>query len=197
MKRRVKGERDVNPVGNSSGALTPAPDQSGIISGGAKVLGVDPGSLACGYGLITGSGNQPRYITSGVISPPASHPLHLRLRTIYDSLLEIIQTYSPDIIVVEKIFFAKGAKAALSLGHARGVILLAAAAREINLHECTALEVKKAVVGYGRAEKSQVQDMIKMILDIKGTLYPDSADALALAVCYLNTIKFREAVNKG
>jgi crossover junction endodeoxyribonuclease RuvC len=159
-----------------------------------KVLGIDPGSLICGYGLISNDKKDGRYITSGRISPPSTKPLHYRLRSIYESLTEIIRTYQPSDIVVERIFFAKGAKAALHLGHARGVVLLAAAAEDINLHEFSALEVKKAVVGYGRAEKSQVQEMVKIILHIRGALYPDSADALALALCYMNTLKFTDAV---
>jgi crossover junction endodeoxyribonuclease RuvC len=99
--------------------------------------------------------------------------------------------------VVEKIFFAKGAKAALSLGHARGIALLAAASENINLHECSALEVKKSVVGYGRAEKQQVLEMVKLILNVREPLYPDSADALALALCYTNTIKFNVAIQRS
>ena len=159
-----------------------------------KILGVDPGSIICGYGLVTSSGRDTRYVASGRISAPASRPLHYRLRSIYESLLEIIRDHRPDDIVVEKIFFAKGAKAALSLGHARGIVLLAAATENIPLHEFSALEVKKAVVGYGRAEKRQVQEMVKLILNIRGTLHADSADALALALCHMNTLKFREAV---
>lgn len=108
--------------------------------------------------------------------------------------MEIIKTFHPDTVSVEKIFFAKGVKAALSLGHARGIILLAAASEEVELHEYSALEVKKAVVGYGRAEKRQVQEMVKAILNIKGELYPDSADALALALCHMNTIKFSDMI---
>jgi len=159
-----------------------------------KILGVDPGSIICGYGLVTSNGRDMRYVASGRISAPASRPLHYRLRSIYESLLEIIRDHRPDDIVVEKIFFAKGAKAALSLGHARGIVLLAAATENIPLHEFSALEVKKAVVGYGRAEKRQVQEMVKLILNIRGTLHSDSADALALALCRMNTLKFREAV---
>jgi crossover junction endodeoxyribonuclease RuvC len=162
-----------------------------------KILGVDPGSIACGYGLITTNGKDAAYVTSGRICPPASKPLHQRLRCIYESLTEIINDHRPDDIVVEKIFFAKGAKAALSLGHARGIVLLAAAGHGIELYECSALEVKKAVVGYGRAEKSQVQEMVRLILNIKESLYPDSADALALALCHMNAIKFRQAIKKG
>ena len=159
-----------------------------------KILGIDPGSIICGYGLISNDKKDGSYITSGRISPPSTKPLQYRLRAIYEALTEIIGTYQPSDIVVERIFFAKGAKAALHLGHARGVILLAAAAEDINLHEFSALEVKKAVVGYGRAEKSQVQEMVKIILHIRGALYPDSADALALALCYMNTLKFTDAV---
>lgn len=164
--------------------------------GSRKILGVDPGSIHCGYGLISSDGKNAKYILSGRISPPASRPLHYRLKCIHEVLLDIIRTNRPDDLVVEKIFFAKGAKAALSLGHARGVVLLASASEELDLHECSALEVKKAVVGYGRAEKSQVQEMVKLILGIKGQLYPDSADALALALCYMNAIKFNRAIGK-
>jgi crossover junction endodeoxyribonuclease RuvC len=159
-----------------------------------KVLGIDPGSVICGYGLVKSDGKDARYVASGRISSPASRPLHQRLRDIYESLVEIIREHRPDDIVVERIFFAKGAKAALSLGHARGIVLLAAAVENVPLHEFTALEVKKAVVGYGRAEKAQVQEMVKLILNIHGGLHTDSADALALALCHLNTLKFREAV---
>jgi len=162
-----------------------------------KILGVDPGSIMCGYGLVISNGKDACHVASGRISAPASRPLHYRLRSIYESLLEIIRDHRPDDIVVEKIFFAKGAKAALSLGHARGIVLLAAATENIPLHEFSALEVKKAVVGYGRAEKRQVQEMVKLILNIRGTLHADSADALALALCHMNALKFREAVKRA
>ncbi len=162
-----------------------------------KILGIDPGSIACGYGLVRTDGKNAEYLTSGRICPAPSKPLHLRLRLIYESLTDIIRSHGPDHIVVEKIFFAKGVKAALSLGHARGVVLLAAASEEIELHECSALEVKQAVVGYGRAEKSQVQEMVRLILNIKEPLSPDSSDALALALCHVNAIKFKEAIRRG
>jgi crossover junction endodeoxyribonuclease RuvC len=158
-----------------------------------RILGIDPGTTFCGYGIILSSGKEALYEASGRISPPASRPLHYRLRSIYESLSEIVTEHQPDDIVVEKIFFAKGAKSALHLGHARGIVLLAAARNDVPLHEFSALEVKKAVVGYGRADKTQVQEMVKMILNIRGPLSADSADALALALCYMNTLKFREA----
>jgi crossover junction endodeoxyribonuclease RuvC len=162
-----------------------------------KILGIDPGSIKCGYGLIGMKGKDPFYITSGTIFASASKPLQQRLKNIFESLKEIISDNRPDDVVVEQIFFAKGAKAALSLGHARGIVLLAAAQENINLHECSALEVKKAVVGYGRAEKKQVLEMVRLILNIREPLYPDSADALALALCHANTIKFKEAIKRS
>lgn len=161
------------------------------------ILGVDPGSIYCGFGLISSGSPEATYITSGRICPPASQPLHIRLDYVHRSLVDVIRAYRPDDLVVEKIFFAKSAKAALSLGHARGIVLLAAASEKVNLHELSALEVKKAVVGYGRAEKSQVEAMVRAILHIKEPLYPDSADALALALCHLNAIKFNNAVLAG
>jgi crossover junction endodeoxyribonuclease RuvC len=162
-----------------------------------KILGIDPGSIKCGYGLIGMKGKDPFYITSGTISASPSKPLQQRLKYIFDTLKDVICASRPDDIVVEQIFFAKGAKAALSLGHARGIVLLAAAQENINLHECSALEVKKAVVGYGRAEKKQVLEMVRLILNIREPLYPDSADALALALCHANTIKFKEAIQRS
>lgn len=137
-------------------------------------------------------GKETRHVASGTISPSSKKPLQERLKQIYDELIQIIRTYKPDDIVVEKIFFSKGTKAALSLGHARGIVLLAAAAENIQLHEFSALQVKKAVVGYGRAEKGQVASMVKVLLDVTGVLSTDSADALALALCYLNTLQFNE-----
>ena len=162
-----------------------------------KILGIDPGSIKCGYGLIGMKGKDPFYITSGTISASPSKPLQQRLKHIFDTLKDVISSSRPDDIVVEQIFFAKGAKAALSLGHARGIVLLAAAQENVNLHECSALEVKKAVVGYGRAEKNQVLEMVRLILNIREPLYPDSADALALALCHANTIKFKEAIKRS
>lgn len=159
-----------------------------------KILGIDPGSIRCGYGMIELLKTQPVYVASGTISPSAAKPLHERLRYIYEKLSAIIQEKRPDHIVIEKMFYAKSVRAAMSLGYARGVALLAAASADIPLTECSALEVKKSVVGYGRAEKQQVQKMVGLLLNLKGDLPPDSADALALALCYANAIKFRKAV---
>jgi crossover junction endodeoxyribonuclease RuvC len=167
-----------------------------------RILGVDPGSVHCGYGLIgtrpsSGNPHGPSrsgvatqrciYLSSGRIVLTAAHPLHVRLRDLYASLREVISEYKPDEVVVEKMFFAKGTKAAISLGHTRGVVLLAASLSGMSIYEYSPLEVKKAVVGYGRADKHQTEMMVRQILRITHALSPDSADALALALCHAHT----------
>jgi len=119
---------------------------------------------------------------------PAKEPLNVRLNELYANLIDIIKEYSPDEVAVEKVFFAKSIKSALTLGQARGAALVAAASAGLPVYEYSALEVKKAIVGYGRAEKNQVQVMISKILNLKTGLSSDSADALALALCHINTI---------
>lgn len=111
---------------------------------------------------------------------------------IYENLSDIIREYRPCEAAVEKVFFAKSVKSALTLGHARGVSLLAAASGGLAIYEYTALEVKKAIVGYGRAEKGQVQHMVRAILNLKAALSPDSADALAISICHLNTMRYNK-----
>lgn len=163
------------------------------------ILGIDPGSIVCGYGAIktvTPHHASPvtcnvdcSYITSGRIVLSSQHPLHTRLKEIYDTLTDIIKEYSPDEVVVEKVFFAKSVKSALTLGQARGAALLAASSGGLPVYEYSALEVKKAIVGYGRAEKLQVQRMISDMLNLKTKPSKDSADALALALCHANTMR--------
>ncbi len=166
-----------------------------------KILGIDPGSIYCGYGLIKAPDRnahiegsrknlRPSYISSGRIVLPARQPLHIRLKELFTTLTEVIAEYSPDEIVIEKMFFARGIKAAISLGHARGVVLIAAALTNRDIYEYSALEVKKSVVGYGKADKNQVQKMVQEILTIRHPLSADSADALALALCHAHTGKF-------
>ena len=159
-----------------------------------RILGIDPGSIYCGYGLIQrfedkGQNKEIKYLCSGRIVLSARKPLYKRLTELYKSLCDLIYEYKPDEIAVEKIFFSKGVKSAINFGHTRGVVLLSAALSEIPLYEYSALEVKKAVVGYGRAEKHQVQMMVKEILGIERSLSPDSADALAIAICHFNSKK--------
>ena len=169
----------------------------GRSSGGVRVIGIDPGSHVCGYGIIehhlaNSTGNGYAYVASGRLELSRGAPLHVRLKEIYSALTEIIEEYGPGQAVIERVFFAKSARAALSLGHARGVSLLAAISGGLDVYEYTALQVKKAVVGYGRAEKSQVQAMVRAILNLTRTPSPDSADALALSICHLNTMRLSE-----
>lgn len=154
-----------------------------------KVLGIDPGSINCGYGLIEKptSKSHIKYLSSGRIVISARKNIYIRMKELYTSLSEVITEFKPDEIVIEKIFFAKGTKSALSLGYTRGVVMLSAAMTELPIYEYSALEVKRAVVGYGRADKRQVQKMVREILSIKHPLSPDSADAIALALCHLNS----------
>lgn len=166
-----------------------------------RVLGIDPGSRICGYGIIeTAIRSRGRskdgyiYIASGRIELSVKLPLHLRLKEIYDELTDIIREHRPTEAAVERVFFAKSARAALNLGHARGVSLLAATSERLPVYEYSALEVKKAVVGYGRAEKRQVQQMVRTILNLRTALSPDSADALALSICHLNTMRLKPVI---
>lgn len=153
-----------------------------------KILGIDPGSVNCGYGLIQRNGSSEiRYISSGRIIIASKKPLYERLKDLYSYLSSLISEYRPDEIAVEKIFLSKGIKSAISFGQTRGVILLSAALANKPIYEYSALEVKKSVVGYGRADKAQIQRMVSRILGINRVLSPDSADALAIAICHFNS----------
>jgi crossover junction endodeoxyribonuclease RuvC len=161
-----------------------------------RVIGIDPGSRICGYGIIElGTSRNGRgaysYVASGRIELSPRDPFPKRVKETYDALVDIIRQYKPGQAAIEQVFFAKSVKAALHLGHARGVSMLAATSEGLAIYEYTALEVKKALVGYGRAEKRQVQEMVRAILNLKPVLSPDSADALALSICHLNSLRFK------
>lgn len=198
-------------------------DQSATDGGEIRILGIDPGCIT-GYGIIEtnfdcrlvnkrselkgvlNSNSMTHdciYVASGKIDLSLKKPLHLRLKNLYIALVDIINEYNPHEVVVEKVFFAKNAKSALSLGQIRGVVLLAASSESLNVYEYSALEVKKAITGYGRAEKRQVQEMVKRILfpnfkphTSSFVLNEDASDALALAICHINTIKLKNVIDK-
>lgn len=161
-------------------------------------MGVDPGTRATGFGIISLQGSRCNCVAFGAIKPRAGDgPLKIaeRLRCIHQELVSLIQTYEPEVLAVEGVFHAVNVKSALTLGHARGVILLAAAQHGVELVEYSPLEVKKAVVGYGRADKSQVQLMVQRLLSMKEKPQPyDAADALAIALCQAFSSRFRQAV---
>jgi crossover junction endodeoxyribonuclease RuvC len=153
-----------------------------------RVFGIDPGSLVTGFGVIEEEANRLRAVAWGAVRTSATQPLPERLKRIYEGLAEPLHTWQPDAVSVERVFFAENPKTALTLGHARGVALLSVAHANLPLVEYSALEIKMAVVGYGRAAKSQVQQMVKHLLRLEVLPQPvDAADALAAAICHAHT----------
>ncbi len=149
------------------------------------ILGVDPGTLITGYGVIETSGRQVTMLHVDVVRNKSSHTMPIRLKTIYDRLCEVIETYHPDEFAIETAFYGKNAQSALKIGHARGVSILAAVNREIPTAEYAPREVKKAVTGNGGASKEQVQFMVRSILRLKQVPKAyDASDALAVALCH-------------
>jgi crossover junction endodeoxyribonuclease RuvC len=154
------------------------------------VLGIDPGTAITGYGLISERDSQPIALAQGAILTPANDPLPDRLVTIHRELTHIIEQYRPDSAAVEQLFFNKNVRTALSVGHARGVTLLALAQANVPIYEYTPLEVKLAVTGNGRADKHQIQQMITLLLGLEAIPKPDDvADALAVAVCHFHSAR--------
>lgn len=152
------------------------------------ILGIDPGFAITGYGIIKMVGNRFQTIDYGAITTLAGTPLPKRLLQLTIELEAIIAQYNPDVAAVEELFFSKNAKTAIAVGHGRGVAVTAAARAGLDVYEYTPMQVKQAVVGYGRAEKAQVQQMVKAILGLATIPKPDDvADALAVAICHANT----------
>lgn len=152
------------------------------------ILGIDPGIAIVGYGVIEYKCGKFRTISFGAITTPAGMNTQSRLAIIYSDLKEIISKYKPDAIAVEELFFNNNQKTAIQVAEARGVILLAAHHFSIICHEYTPLQVKQALVGYGRAEKKQVITMVRMFLNLGEELkLDDTADALAIAICHAHT----------
>ncbi|HBE77268.1 MAG TPA: crossover junction endodeoxyribonuclease RuvC [Firmicutes bacterium] len=156
------------------------------------ILGVDPGTAITGYGLVSYGGNHLKKVTFGAIRTGPELSLTGRLQHIYLELQKIIAEYKPDAIAVEELFFNKNVRTALAVGHARGVMLLAAANAGYEVAEYTPLQVKLAVTGYGRAEKIQIQEMVRVLLCLTEIPKPDdAADALAIAICHAHSCKLQ------
>ncbi|MGI6731136.1 MAG: crossover junction endodeoxyribonuclease RuvC [Anaerovoracaceae bacterium] len=150
-----------------------------------RILGIDPGYAILGYGIIDMKGNRFTVCGHGAVTTDATMDMPDRLKHLYTQLMEIIQEYQPDEASIEELFFNNNAKTALLVGQARGVVLLACINSGLKINEYTPLQIKQALVGYGRAEKSQVQAMVKAILNLKQIPKPDdTADALAAAICH-------------
>ena len=149
------------------------------------IMGVDPGTAITGFGLVKYTGNSFSLVECGCIRTTPEEPLDKRLLILYRELTDIIKRHNPEQFAVEELFFNKNVRTALAVGHARGVAMLAAAGSGLPVSEYTPLQVKQAVVGFGRAEKTQVQFMVKTILSLPVAPSPDDvADALAVAICH-------------
>ena len=158
------------------------------------IMGIDPGIAIVGYSIVECKGNNLKAIDYGCIKTGADMMLPDRLKIVYDELTEIIKRYNPDELAIEELFFNKNAKSVMKVGQARGVEILAAVNQGLNVYEYTPLQIKQAVTGYGRADKNQVQEMVKMLLNLKEKPKPDDvADALAVAICHCSSIKFKES----
>lgn len=157
------------------------------------ILGIDPGIAILGYGVVRYEANKFTVIDYGAVTTNAGTMMSSRLTLLYDGVAGIIERYKPDAFAVEELFFNKNIKTALTVGHARGVAVLAGAKAGVNIYEYTPLQVKQAVVGYGRADKSQVQQMVKVLLNLREIPKPDDvADALAVAICHGHSSNFSE-----
>jgi crossover junction endodeoxyribonuclease RuvC len=155
------------------------------------ILGVDPGTAIMGYGILRAEDDQIAIMDYGAITTPADWQMPRRLEHIYRELAALIAKHQPTDAAVEKLFFNKNVRTALSVGQARGVALLVAAQANLAVHEYTPLQIKQAIAGYGRAEKQQIQQMVKMLLQLDFIPQPDdAADALAIAICHAHSARF-------
>lgn len=152
-----------------------------------KILGIDPGLRTTGFGVIMKQGNKLAYIASGTINTPTQSDLPERLKTIFSSVTEVIRIYQPDCAAVEKVFVNVNPQSTLLLGQARGAAISALVNANLPVSEYTALQLKQAVVGHGKAHKQQVQDMVQRLLLLPELPGPDAADALGVAICHAHS----------
>lgn len=158
-----------------------------------RVLGIDPGSITTGYGIIEMAGSKAIMVEAGYLSL-AKAELPVRLGEIYTRITEIIREFDPDVCAIEQVFFAKNAKSALTLGQARGAAICAAVNSHLPVSEYSAKQIKQAVVGTGGADKTQVQYMMKLIFGLTETPQSDMADALACAMCHMQNAKAKATI---
>lgn len=155
-----------------------------------RILGIDPGTGILGFGIIERSGDKMRLVDAGVIRTPVHEDDAVRLQTIFEELTDIIVETKPELMSVEKLFFAQNVTTAMTVAQARGVVLLCGKQAGLDIFEYTPLQIKQALTGYGRAEKKQMQEMVRVILELKEIPKPDDcADALAAAICHAMTMR--------
>lgn len=158
-------------------------------------LGIDPGTATTGFGLVRQQGDKLSYVSCGCILTTPKDTSQGRLAKIYQEMKQLITAHKPDYVAVERLFFGENTKTAMAVGQARGIVLLAAAEGKVRVAEYTPLEVKIALTGYGKAEKRQIQQMVRVMLKLNDIPKPDdAADALAVAICHLHSHKFKERV---
>ena len=153
------------------------------------ILGIDPGLADTGFGVVEKQGSKLKMVDFGCIKTKAKDAMENRLAEIYQALKKLIQKYNPALIAVEKLFFCKNAKTALAVGQARGIIILVAGQNQVRIEELTPLQIKLALTGYGKADKKQIQQMVKVVLGLKQIPKPDdAADALGIAICCAHSL---------
>jgi crossover junction endodeoxyribonuclease RuvC len=156
-----------------------------------RIIGIDPGTGILGFGVIDTKANKSTMVDAGVIRTKVHQPLDERLVEIYNSLCEIIAENKPKIMVIEKLFFAQNVTTAISVSHARGVAMLSGKLAGLEIVEYTPLQIKQAITGYGRADKKQMQEMVRVLLGLQEVPKPDDcADALAAAICHSTSLKY-------
>jgi crossover junction endodeoxyribonuclease RuvC len=160
-----------------------------------RILGIDPGSVVTGYGLIEGQAGRMTHVENGGIFPPPKRPLSERIFYLFDQVQSLLHKFTPEAVAIEDIFIAKNVSSTLKLGHARGAIMVAVAKAGLPVFEYTALQVKQAVTGYGRADKEQIQKMIRVLLKLPDTAFKDASDALAVAVCHYHSHRLQKKVS--
>jgi crossover junction endodeoxyribonuclease RuvC len=160
----------------------------------SRILGIDPGSLVTGWGIVESVGNSLSHVACGTIATVGGQAQGVRLSRIYRGIQQVIVRYHPDGVSLEKVFLARNPQSALKLGQARGVALLAAAENQLDVYEYSSNEIKSAVVGYGHATKEQVQKMVASVLHVSEKMDADAADALAAAVCHVHRQAFQARI---
>ncbi len=163
-----------------------------------RVLGIDPGTVAMGYGVIDSQNGEAILVDSGALIAPARAPIAERLSTLYSQLLEIVSLYHPDVVAVEQPFIAKNVQAAMAIGRAQAIAILAAAINKIPTYDYTPAQIKQRVANYGASSKEQIQEMVRLQLGLAQVPEPsDAADALAVALCHLGEVHLSELISRS
>ncbi|MBR2569597.1 MAG: crossover junction endodeoxyribonuclease RuvC [Paenibacillus sp.] len=161
-----------------------------------RILGIDPGIAIVGFGFVDKQGSRVVPVQYGCIQTESTTAPEVRLLQVFEATEKLLDQYKPDAVAVEKLFFNRNVTTAFSVGQARGVVILAAAKRGLQIAEYTPMQVKQAIVGYGKAEKKQVQEMVKLFLKLKAIPKPDDvADALAVAICHAHSSGLQDQLN--